>query len=239
MIEGAIGTCAAAEGTRIGQIILPANISAVLRNGKNPVFGRSVVVGLIGCPADRVARGAVALCRIQPVSGIGPAALVVGRFIPLVLTGNPPSRTGVLGDDACCRPIERVSPGFGARLIGCTIVHPVGKTRRVKPIHIGDRSVGATDHRVGKTPVASCPRDSSNVEIRCHMRFVKRVRVSLGHAVEECRVLPDRHLVFADREDIGHCAVTGAVGCVALVAHQHSLNFNQWWGLGIRHGEFI
>ena len=51
--------------------------------------------------------------------------------------------------------------------------------------------------------------------------------------------MPNRHLVFADGEDIGHSAVAGAVGCIALVAHEHSLNFNQWWRFGIRHGEFI
>ena len=80
LIIGAVGTSAVAESPNIGQIVLragddpPPGVALRLGDGINSI----VIVGLIGRPADIVARDAM------QVTGVGATAHVVGSFIPFV-----------------------------------------------------------------------------------------------------------------------------------------------------------
>ncbi len=76
LIKGATGAGTVAERAGIGQIVLLVGVGRRLRHGINPIVE---VVGLIGIPADVVARCEVVLREIKPISCIAPAALVIRR----------------------------------------------------------------------------------------------------------------------------------------------------------------
>src|SRR5258708_10169234 len=75
LVEGAVGADRADVGADVRE-------AAVSSNGVVRAVGRGQRSRWIVADGDRVA-----LCRVIPVSGIGPPALVLGGLLPLVLAG--------------------------------------------------------------------------------------------------------------------------------------------------------
>ena len=218
-----------------GQLV-GADLAAPLRAADRVVVSTNPerrVVAIVGI-YKIIARYAVATGRVIPISRVSPAALVVGGFVPLVLGRDNPCRIRLALDSQKTR-ITRGALEVVRTLIDLqrlTVVHPVGKSRRVAPGDEVHRAIGPVVRHavlVGilRRPTTVVTLDLATVTAQPHACVVQPVGVRTGRRVQEYTVLPRRHFVHADLVIVIHGAAdtVRTVSAVALARPLARISF--------------